>query len=230
MKALQVCTSVVVTPVVKFLLEHGADANAQNHPDSGGDAPLHIELRRLRTCSVDVIEELVRAGAVVRSCPPPVQTATDRFLFWHSQVTKTNVNKESPLGLTLRATQKGPFWVRAARALLEHGATWEPQRCDHSRRTQMHHIVAGAAHVATTSGDWHAYQGAFAAATSRATVCWVDPFALASTAVLESAVSSRAYSATCGDAAGDAPLDLLRRSAVTPEVLKHVTEVLGRKF
>jgi hypothetical protein len=59
-KAIQVLDAAGVVPVVRCLLELGADGNARN---GLGDTPVATELRRLRSASAQVVQLLLRAGA-----------------------------------------------------------------------------------------------------------------------------------------------------------------------
>jgi hypothetical protein len=63
-KAIQVCTSTSIAAVLKALLSKGASASAKNRH---GDAPIHMECRRLRVASPDVIACLIAHGADVNS-------------------------------------------------------------------------------------------------------------------------------------------------------------------
>ena len=61
-KAIQVCTSKCVLSVVETLITRGSLVRAKN---KYGETPLHLECKRVRTASVQVIEMLVQAGAEV---------------------------------------------------------------------------------------------------------------------------------------------------------------------
>lgn len=61
-KALTVCTSNVVLTALKFLLKRGADANAVN---GDGDTPMSVEVRRMRSKSVEVVGLLSSYGGNV---------------------------------------------------------------------------------------------------------------------------------------------------------------------
>jgi ankyrin repeat protein len=59
-KAVTVCTSSSVKAVVSCLVSKGAKPSIRNRE---GDTPLHLECRRLRTASLDVMDALLYAGA-----------------------------------------------------------------------------------------------------------------------------------------------------------------------
>jgi hypothetical protein len=63
-KAIQVCTSTSIAAVLKALLSKGASASAKNRH---GDAPIHMECRRLRVASPEVIACLIAHGADVNA-------------------------------------------------------------------------------------------------------------------------------------------------------------------
>ena len=53
-KAIQVCTSTAIIPVVRFLLQNGADVNSQTGAERDLDTPIFTEIHRLRSRSVEV--------------------------------------------------------------------------------------------------------------------------------------------------------------------------------
>jgi hypothetical protein len=59
-RAIIVCTSKCVASIVKLLLHKGADVRARN---KDGDMPIHLECKRLRSASVEVISLLLAASA-----------------------------------------------------------------------------------------------------------------------------------------------------------------------
>lgn len=64
-KAVTVCTSRSVGAVVSCLLSRGTKPSIRNRE---GDTALHLECRRVRTASLDVIDALLHAGADPNSC------------------------------------------------------------------------------------------------------------------------------------------------------------------
>ena len=53
-KAVQVCTSAAVIPIVRFLLQNGVDVNAQTGPNRDRDTAVFTEILRLRSKSPEV--------------------------------------------------------------------------------------------------------------------------------------------------------------------------------
>jgi ankyrin repeat protein len=149
-KAIQVCTSAAIIPVVRFLLQNGVEVNAQNGPNCDLDTPVVTEIHRLRSKSADVIEMLCSYGA---------------------DVNRRGQGRDSPLSLILRCAQgrevvvagnEHPFqhssshsgrnfWVPVAHLLVTRGATWEPEVRDHAGRSQLMMMFSG---PSPPSKDW----------------------------------------------------------------------------
>jgi hypothetical protein len=148
-KALLVCTSTSVVPVVECLLKRGASPTLKN---AAGDTPLLVECRRIRTATVDVINALVASGADVnvRGKTDNGHLATPLFLVLlkaafslKSIATDGNFNDTNisiatgnqyevsnsmrpdvEIGKIQNSGRK--VWVKTACLLVKSGAQWEP--------------------------------------------------------------------------------------------------------
>lgn len=110
-KALLVCTSKCVSAVVKALLKRGASANSKNNE---GDAPLHIECKRLRSASADVVTLCIRAGADARVVN---STSTHKSVVKsHTGLTAASTNSSdkitTPLALVLAQATPSSYRIR----------------------------------------------------------------------------------------------------------------------
>lgn len=112
-KAIQVCTSKCVTAVIDVLLKKGCVSYARN---KDGDTPLHLECKRIRAASNEVIELLLRSGA---EAEPNRPSAIPSGLTINSQ--KLSTVSLSPLTLVLqRGADSSPtYFTTSDRNTLE---------------------------------------------------------------------------------------------------------------
>lgn len=83
--AIIMCTSRGVVPIIKLLLHKGADVRARN---KDGDMPIHLECKRLRSASPEVLTHLLNASADPNPCTRSVDSTC---------LANDVVSKKSPL-------------------------------------------------------------------------------------------------------------------------------------
>ena len=99
-KVLQTCAGRALLPALTLLLGAGAPAD---RPNAEGDAPLHIEMKRLRRDSARVVEILIEKGA---------------------DVNRPDGRGQTPWQIFLKAVRSGrvpPYAARMLKVLLEAG-------------------------------------------------------------------------------------------------------------
>ena len=153
-KCLQVCTSNVVISVLKFLLKRGIDVNAVN---DGGESGIHVEIRRMRSKSVEVIGLLLNYRARADIVARDGETQIGLVLKYAQKRGTGEAGEASSFvssgGGSVRTTNtRGSvsgeyggrnFWVRVALTLLRNGATWDPDYRDRKGRNQLMMLFTG---------------------------------------------------------------------------------------
>ena len=156
-KSLQACTSNVVISVLKFLLNRGINVNATN---KGGESAMHIEIRRLRSKSVEVMRLLLQHGArtdiLSKEGDSPLclalKFAQKKVGSGSDDSASNNASAMSGEGTggsaASRSSRKSSsiggeyggrnFWVRACLLLLKSGAKWDSSfKCKKGRNQLM---------------------------------------------------------------------------------------------
>ncbi|GMH58955.1 hypothetical protein TrST_g10249 [Triparma strigata] len=156
-KALTVCTSNVVLTALKFLLKRGADANAVN---GDGDTPMSVEIRRLRSESVDVVGLLLNYGGDVgaknrngESILTSVLRLAQRKAGGEGGGLSESVSTLGASGVSYQTAASGAdggsrngnrnFWVRVSLLLLKQGAKWDSTVIDEKGRNQLMMLFTG---------------------------------------------------------------------------------------
>jgi hypothetical protein len=167
-KAIQVCTSASVLPVVRFILERGANANG--NPDAQNqDSPIATEILRLRRKSPEVIELLCNFGAnvnfkredsgmtaltLVLQCAQNREVKTSNDFKQDNNIetisnssldgTPSSSSSSSTTTTTTASHSGRNFWVPVAYLLLEKGCRWSPSyRDEYHGRSQLHLLFSG---------------------------------------------------------------------------------------
>lgn len=139
-KAIQVCTSAAVIPVIRYLVVNGADVNLQNGVDLDQDTAITTEIKRLRSKSAKAIEVLLSHGADVNkhgiglpsALTLALQAGQSRAV--HTNRYATNTKSQSSTVETSCSTSGRNFWVPVVYLIAVTGkAQWD----DRARQLEL---------------------------------------------------------------------------------------------
>lgn len=143
-KAIQVCNSKQVVVVVDNLIKVGCDVNGLN---KDGESVLHMECRKLRQKSIQVVELLLRNGAVCNNresyALDPLTLTLLRASEISSITTSTDCENASGVENDKLCIEGKRVWVPILHLLLKAGAKWDNMWTQNSksRSTQLHLLL-----------------------------------------------------------------------------------------